>query len=182
MKNFLQGYYKCSLEQTLELGALVFIWQTEETPGSQTSLDQIIPKNMLSCVTDAQWISKLTSVIGTNSRLSRKDIPKNFLNAINKIINFGSSFYHVQVDESNSKRLLIVDDNAIALLDEMNETRQWSHKIGNIAECWQENQKICIHMRRANSIIKLLTTETTAYNVCDLINSYIRYHKLLALK
>ncbi|VDN96399.1 unnamed protein product [Rodentolepis nana] len=182
MKNFLQGYYKCSLEQALELSTLIFIWQTDETRCSQTSLDQIIPKNMLSRVTDAQWISKMTSVIATNHRLSRKDIPKKFLNAINKITSLGSSFYHVETDGTSSKRLLIVDPNAIALVDELNGTKQWYHKIENIAECWQENQKICIHMRRANSIIKLVATETTAYNVCDLINSYIRYHKLISLK
>ncbi|VDM25820.1 unnamed protein product [Hydatigera taeniaeformis] len=35
MKNFLCGYYKCSLEQALELGTLIFMWRSEGSSESQ---------------------------------------------------------------------------------------------------------------------------------------------------
>ncbi|KAM7540512.1 hypothetical protein Aperf_G00000029843 [Anoplocephala perfoliata] len=189
VRHFLNGYYKCSLQQALELGTFVFIWHTDDSPGSQTSLEQIIPKNMLPCVTDSQMILKMNSVVSKNRRLSRKEVPVKFLTSLLKIPYFGSSFYHVRdmpsyfkVDNLNSEFLLVVNAITISLVDEGNLVEQWSHSIEDIVECWQEDQMIKYHLRNANSVVKMISTETTAFNACDLINSYIRYHKLQALE
>lgn len=182
MKNFLHGYYKCSLEQTLELGTLIFIWQTEGSSGSQTSLDQILPKNVLSCVTDLQWISKITSMIGASHRLGPKDIPLSFLTSLMKVPTFGSSFFHVQVCGSTAEWLLVVNASTISLVDEKNELEAWCYSVNRIAEFWQDNQTINYQLRKANSVNRLVGSETTAYNVCDLVNCYIRHNKLQAMK
>ncbi|KAL5112725.1 hypothetical protein TcWFU_008437 [Taenia crassiceps] len=182
MRNFLRGYYKCSLEQTLELGTLILIWQTEGSPGSQTSLDQILPKNVLSCVTDAQWTSKMKSMVNASRRLSSKDVPLNFLTSLQKVPTFGSSFFHVQVCGSTAGWLLVVNASTISLFDEKNETEAWCHTVDRVAEFWQDNQTISYQLRGANSVNKLVGSETTAYNVCDLVNCYIRHNKLQAVK
>ncbi|KAL5971614.1 Myosin-VIIa [Taenia solium] len=143
MKNFLRGYYKCSLEQALELGTLIFIWQTEGSSGSQTSLDQILPKDVLSCITDAQWIS---------------------------------------IRGSTARWLLVVNASTISLVDEKNEAEAWCYSISRVAEFWQDNRTINYQLREANSVNRLVGSETTAYNVCDLVNCYIRHNKLQAMK
>uniref|UniRef100_A0A5K3ER39 Myosin motor domain-containing protein n=1 Tax=Mesocestoides corti TaxID=53468 RepID=A0A5K3ER39_MESCO len=185
MKNFLSGYYQCSPEQALELSTLIFIWHSEEFPNSQISLNKLLPKNMLSNVTEAQWISKLTAVVNANRRLSRNDIPANFLACLSKVSTFGSSFFHVMPNSSTDTCLMIVNSSSVSLVDDKKgiyEGERCRYSVKDIAECWQDNQIINFQLRKTSSVNKWVSSVTTAHNACDLINCYLRCEKPNSLK
>ncbi|XP_055591765.1 myosin-VIIa-like [Uranotaenia lowii] len=186
LPKLLQGYYKITKTEAVELGAYVFWAQYEEqdTLALQKSfadmLPLLIPEDSLRLQKIDQWKKELLAKIKTLAGIQQSAAKLEFLNIVCKLPMFGSTFFVVkQTTDQNMPETLLVAINRYGfhLIDPRTKDTLAQYTFMEL-NFWSSGNTY-FHVKFGNMMgsSKLLLETKQGYKMDDLLTSYIRYFK-----
>ncbi|XP_057328761.1 myosin-VIIa-like [Microplitis mediator] len=184
LPKYLRGYHKCSKQDAVKLGALIYRSKYGNNKNEMSELSnkisEYVPADLLHVYSKSDWKKNITMAYSLNSGVNEADAKLLFLQHIYQWPTFGSAFFEVkQSTEVNLPEFLIIAINKNGVSAIHPQTKDilimWSFtELSN----WSSGNTY-FHMTIGNFIKgqKILCETAQGYKMDDLISSYIFYFK-----
>ncbi|XP_065800230.1 unconventional myosin-VIIa isoform X2 [Muntiacus reevesi] len=124
LPKYLRGYHKCTREEVLQLGALIYRVKFEEDksyfPSIPKLLRELVPQDLIRQVSPDDWKRSIVAYFNKHAGKSKEEAKLAFLKLIFKWPTFGSAFFEVkQTTEPNFPEILLIAINkyGVSLID-----------------------------------------------------------------
>uniref|UniRef100_A0A8D1HMT9 Unconventional myosin-VIIa n=1 Tax=Sus scrofa TaxID=9823 RepID=A0A8D1HMT9_PIG len=124
LPKYLRGYHKCTREEVLQLGALIYRVKFEEDksyfPSIPKLLRELVPQDLIRQISPDDWKRSIVAYFNKHAGKSKEEAKLAFLKLIFKWPTFGSAFFEVkQTTEPNFPEILLIAINkyGVSLID-----------------------------------------------------------------
>uniref|UniRef100_A0A0B7B7B9 Uncharacterized protein n=1 Tax=Arion vulgaris TaxID=1028688 RepID=A0A0B7B7B9_9EUPU len=180
LPKFLRGYHKCTREDAVQLGALIYRVMYGEDKNYlhriPEMLNRLIPSDLVRAQSADDWKRSIITAYNRDAGLSSADAKVSFLKVIYPWPTFGSAFFDVkQTTEPNypEQLLIAVNKNGVSLIHPQTKNVFATYPFSKISN-WSSGNTY-FHMTIGNLVrgSKLLCETTMGYKLDDLLTSYI---------
>ncbi|KAI4581051.1 hypothetical protein MJG53_010593 [Ovis ammon polii x Ovis aries] len=188
LPKYLRGYHKCTREEVLQLGALIYRVKFEEDksyfPSIPKLLRELVPQDLIRQVSPDDWKRSIVAYFNKHAGKSKEEAKLAFLKLIFKWPTFGSAFFEVkQTTEPNFPEILLIAINkyGVSLIDprtKVSSDREeqdilTTHPFTKISNWSSGNTYFHITIGNLVRGSKLLCETSLGYKMDDLLTSYI---------
>ncbi|XP_069496098.1 unconventional myosin-VIIa isoform X2 [Ambystoma mexicanum] len=180
LPKYLRGYHKCSREDVLQLGALIYRVKFEDDksyfPNIPKMLKELVPQDLLRQLTPDDWKRSIVAYFNKHAGKTREEAKLAFLKTIFKWSTFGSAFFEVkQTTEPNFPEILLIAINkhGVSLIDPKTKDILTTHPFTKISNWSSGNTYFHITIGNLVRGSKLLCETSLGYKMDDLLTSYI---------
>ncbi|XP_078514637.1 unconventional myosin-VIIa [Lissotriton helveticus] len=180
LPKYLRGYHKCSREDVLQLGALIYRVKFEDDksyfPNIPKILKELVPQDLLRQLTPDDWKRSIVAYFNKHAGKTREEAKLSFLKIIFKWPTFGSAFFEVkQTTEPNFPEILLIAINkhGVSLIDPKTKDILTTHPFTKISNWSSGNTYFHITIGNLVRGSKLLCETSLGYKMDDLLTSYI---------
>uniref|UniRef100_A0A8C2P3D6 Unconventional myosin-VIIa n=1 Tax=Capra hircus TaxID=9925 RepID=A0A8C2P3D6_CAPHI len=179
LPKYLRGYHKCTREEVLQLGALIYRVKFEEDksyfPSIPKLLRELVPQDLIRQVSPDDWKRSIVAYFNKHAGKSKEEAKLAFLKLIFKWPTFGSAFFEVkQTTEPNFPEILLIAINkyGVSLIDPRTKDILTTHPFTKISNWSSGNTYFHITIGNLVRGSKLLC-ETSLVRMDDLPTPYI---------
>ncbi|XP_032751558.1 unconventional myosin-VIIa isoform X4 [Rattus rattus] len=178
LPKYLRGYHKCTREEVLQLGALIYRVKFEEDksyfPSIPKLLRELVPQDLIRQVSPDDWKRSIVAYFNKHAGKSKEEAKLAFLKLIFKWPTFGSAFFE-QTTEPNFPEILLIAINkyGISLIDPRTKDILTTHPFTKISNWSSGNTYFHITIGNLVRGSKLLCETSLGYKMDDLLTSYI---------
>ncbi|KAL6079519.1 hypothetical protein STEG23_038074 [Scotinomys teguina] len=180
LPKYLRGYHKCTREEVLQLGALIYRVKFEEDksyfPSIPKLLRELVPQDLIRQVSPDDWKRSIIAYFNKHAGKSKEEAKLAFLKLIFKWPTFGSAFFEVkQTTEPNFPEILLIAINkyGVSLIDPRTKDILTTHPFTKISNWSSGNTYFHITIGNLVRGSKLLCETSLGYKMDDLLTSYI---------
>ncbi|XP_010365067.2 unconventional myosin-VIIa [Rhinopithecus roxellana] len=180
LPKYLRGYHKCTREEVLQLGALIYRVKFEEDksyfPSIPKLLRELVPQDLIRQVSPDDWKRSIVAYFNKHAGKSKEEAKLAFLKLIFKWPTFGSAFFEVkQTTEPNFPEILLIAINkyGVSLIDPRTKDILTTHPFTKISNWSSGNTYFHITIGNLVRGSKLLCETSLGYKMDDLLTSYI---------
>uniref|UniRef100_A0A8C6XBM7 Myosin VIIA n=1 Tax=Naja naja TaxID=35670 RepID=A0A8C6XBM7_NAJNA len=180
LPKYLRGYHKCTREEVLQLGALIYRVKFEDDkscfPNIPKLLKDLVPEPLIRQLSPDDWKRSIVAYFNKHAGKTREDAKLAFLKIIFRWPTFGSAFFEVkQTTDPNYPELLLVAINkhGISLIDRKSKDILITHPFTKISNWSSGNTYFHITIGNLVRGSKLLCETSLGYKMDDLLTSYI---------
>ncbi|XP_053780553.1 unconventional myosin-VIIa isoform X3 [Desmodus rotundus] len=180
LPKYLRGYHKCTREEVLQLGALIYRVKFEEDksyfPSIPKMLRELVPQDLIRQVSPDDWKRSIVAYFNKHAGKSKEEAKLAFLKLIFKWPTFGSAFFEVkQTTEPNFPEILLIAINkyGVSLIDPRTKDILTTHPFTKISNWSSGNTYFHITIGNLVRGSKLLCETSLGYKMDDLLTSYI---------
>ncbi|XP_063639329.1 unconventional myosin-VIIa isoform X6 [Pan troglodytes] len=180
LPKYLRGYHKCTREEVLQLGALIYRVKFEEDksyfPSIPKLLWELVPQDLIRQVSPDDWKRSIVAYFNKHAGKSKEEAKLAFLKLIFKWPTFGSAFFEVkQTTEPNFPEILLIAINkyGVSLIDPKTKDILTTHPFTKISNWSSGNTYFHITIGNLVRGSKLLCETSLGYKMDDLLTSYI---------
>ncbi|XP_076969613.1 unconventional myosin-VIIa isoform X3 [Tamandua tetradactyla] len=180
LPKYLRGYHKCTREEVLQLGALIYRVKFEEDksyfPSIPKLLRELVPQDLIRQVSPDDWKRSIVAYFNKHTGKSKEEAKLAFLKLIFKWPTFGSAFFEVkQTTEPNFPEILLIAINkyGVSLIDPRTKDILTTHPFTKISNWSSGNTYFHITIGNLVRGSKLLCETSLGYKMDDLLTSYI---------
>ncbi|KAG8522814.1 Unconventional myosin-VIIa, partial [Galemys pyrenaicus] len=180
LPKYLRGYHKCTREEVLQLGALIYRVKFEEDksyfPSIPKLLRELVPQDLIRQVSPDDWKRSIVAYFNKHAGKSKEEAKLAFLKLIFKWPTFGSAFFEVkQTTEPNFPEILLIAINkyGVSLIDPRTKDILMTHPFTKISNWSSGNTYFHITIGNLVRGSKLLCETSLGYKMDDLLTSYI---------
>ncbi|XP_008018416.2 unconventional myosin-VIIa isoform X3 [Chlorocebus sabaeus] len=180
LPKYLRGYHKCTREEVLQLGALIYRVKFEEDksyfPSIPKLLQELVPQDLIRQVSPDDWKRSIVAYFNKHAGKSKEEAKLAFLKLIFKWPTFGSAFFEVkQTTEPNFPEILLIAINkyGVSLIDPRTKDILTTHPFTKISNWSSGNTYFHITIGNLVRGSKLLCETSLGYKMDDLLTSYI---------
>ncbi|XP_029391530.1 unconventional myosin-VIIa [Mus pahari] len=180
LPKYLRGYHKCTREEVLQLGALIYRVKFEEDksyfPSIPKLLRELVPQDLIRQVSPDDWKRSIVAYFNKHAGKSKEEAKLAFLKLIFKWPTFGSAFFEVkQTTEPNFPEILLIAINkyGVSLIDPRSKDILTTHPFTKISNWSSGNTYFHITIGNLVRGSKLLCETSLGYKMDDLLTSYI---------
>ncbi|KAF6104977.1 myosin VIIA [Phyllostomus discolor] len=178
LPKYLRGYHKCTREEVLQLGALIYRVKFEEDksyfPSIPKMLRELVPQDLIRQVSPDDWKRSIVAYFNKHAGKSKEEAKLAFLKLIFKWPTFGSAFFE-QTTEPNFPEILLIAINkyGVSLIDPRTKDILTTHPFTKISNWSSGNTYFHITIGNLVRGSKLLCETSLGYKMDDLLTSYI---------
>ncbi|XP_069325319.1 unconventional myosin-VIIa isoform X2 [Eulemur rufifrons] len=178
LPKYLRGYHKCTREEVLQLGALIYRVKFEEDksyfPSIPKLLRELVPQDLIRQVSPDDWKRSIVAYFNKHAGKSKEEAKLAFLKLIFKWPTFGSAFFE-QTTEPNFPEILLIAINkyGVSLIDPRTKDILTTHPFTKISNWSSGNTYFHITIGNLVRGSKLLCETSLGYKMDDLLTSYI---------
>ncbi|XP_076969612.1 unconventional myosin-VIIa isoform X2 [Tamandua tetradactyla] len=178
LPKYLRGYHKCTREEVLQLGALIYRVKFEEDksyfPSIPKLLRELVPQDLIRQVSPDDWKRSIVAYFNKHTGKSKEEAKLAFLKLIFKWPTFGSAFFE-QTTEPNFPEILLIAINkyGVSLIDPRTKDILTTHPFTKISNWSSGNTYFHITIGNLVRGSKLLCETSLGYKMDDLLTSYI---------
>ncbi|XP_054580744.1 unconventional myosin-VIIa isoform X3 [Eptesicus fuscus] len=178
LPKYLRGYHKCTREEVLQLGALIYRVKFEEDksyfPSIPKLLRELVPQDLIRQVSPDDWKRSIVAYFNKHAGKSKEEAKLAFLKVIFKWPTFGSAFFE-QTTEPNFPEILLIAINkyGVSLIDPRTKDILTTHPFTKISNWSSGNTYFHITIGNLVRGSKLLCETSLGYKMDDLLTSYI---------
>ncbi|XP_053241397.1 unconventional myosin-VIIa isoform X1 [Podarcis raffonei] len=180
LPKYLRGYHKCSREEVLQLGALIYRVKFEDDksyfPTIPKLLKELVPESLIRQLSPDDWKRSIVAYFNKHAGKTREEAKLAFLKIVFKWPTFGSAFFEVkQTTDSNYPELLLIAINkhGVSLIDRKTKDILITHPFTKISNWSSGNTYFHITIGNLVRGSKLLCETSLGYKMDDLLTSYI---------
>nr|XP_027798384.1 unconventional myosin-VIIa isoform X1 [Marmota flaviventris] len=180
LPKYLRGYHKCTREEVLQLGALIYRVKFEEDksyfPSIPKLLRELVPQDLIRQISPDDWKRSIVAYFNKHAGKSKEEAKLAFLRLIFKWPTFGSAFFEVkQTTEPNFPEILLIAINkyGVSLIDPRTKDILTTHPFTKISNWSSGNTYFHITIGNLVRGSKLLCETSLGYKMDDLLTSYI---------
>ncbi|XP_025750107.1 unconventional myosin-VIIa [Callorhinus ursinus] len=180
LPKYLRGYHKCTREEVLQLGALIYRVKFEEDksyfPSIPKLLRELVPQDLIRQISPDDWKRSIVAYFNKHAGKSKEEAKLAFLKLIFKWPTFGSAFFEVkQTTEPNFPEILLIAINkyGVSLIDPRTKDILTTHPFTKISNWSSGNTYFHITIGNLVRGSKLLCETSLGYKMDDLLTSYI---------
>ncbi|XP_036751359.2 unconventional myosin-VIIa [Manis pentadactyla] len=180
LPKYLRGYHRCTREEVLQLGALIYRVKFEEDksyfPSIPKLLRELVPQDLIRQVSPDDWKRSIVAYFNKHAGKSKEEAKLAFLKLIFKWPTFGSAFFEVkQTTEPNFPEILLIAINkyGVSLIDPRSKDILTTHPFTKISNWSSGNTYFHITIGNLVRGSKLLCETSLGYKMDDLLTSYI---------
>ncbi|XP_036866508.2 unconventional myosin-VIIa isoform X7 [Manis javanica] len=180
LPKYLRGYHRCTREEVLQLGALIYRVKFEEDksyfPSIPKLLRELVPQDLIRQVSPDDWKRSIVAYFNKHAGKSKEEAKLAFLKLIFKWPTFGSAFFEVkQTTEPNFPEILLIAINkyGVSLIDPRTKDILTTHPFTKISNWSSGNTYFHITIGNLVRGSKLLCETSLGYKMDDLLTSYI---------
>ncbi|XP_045872497.1 unconventional myosin-VIIa isoform X2 [Meles meles] len=180
LPKYLRGYHKCTREEVLQLGALIYRVKFEEDksyfPSIPKLLRELVPQDLIRQISPDDWKRSIVAYFNKHAGKSKEEAKLAFLKLIFKWPTFGSAFFEVkQTTEPNFPEILLIAINkyGVSLIDPKTKDILTTHPFTKISNWSSGNTYFHITIGNLVRGSKLLCETSLGYKMDDLLTSYI---------
>ncbi|XP_061207361.1 unconventional myosin-VIIa isoform X3 [Neopsephotus bourkii] len=180
LPKYLRGYHKCTREEVLQLGALIYRVKFEDDksyfPSIPKLLKELVPQDLIRQLSPDDWKRSIVAYYNKHAGKSREEAKLAFLKIIFKWPTFGSAFFEVkQTTEPNYPEILLIAINkhGVSLIDPKTKDILITHPFTKISNWSSGNTYFHITIGNLVRGSKLLCETSLGYKMDDLLTSYI---------
>ncbi|XP_040819908.1 unconventional myosin-VIIa isoform X2 [Ochotona curzoniae] len=180
LPKYLRGYHKCTREEVLQLGALIYRVKFEEDksyfPSIPKLLRELVPQDLIRQISPDDWKRSIVAYFNKHAGKSKEEAKLAFLKVIFKWPTFGSAFFEVkQTTEPNFPEILLIAINkyGVSLIDPRTKDILTTHPFTKISNWSSGNTYFHITIGNLVRGSKLLCETSLGYKMDDLLTSYI---------
>ncbi|XP_041586305.1 unconventional myosin-VIIa isoform X3 [Vulpes vulpes] len=180
LPKYLRGYHKCTREEVLQLGALIYRVKFEEDksyfPSIPKLLRELVPQDLIRQISPDDWKRSIVAYFNKHAGKSKEEAKLAFLKLIFKWPTFGSAFFEVkQTTEPNFPEILLIAINkyGVSLIDPRSKDILTTHPFTKISNWSSGNTYFHITIGNLVRGSKLLCETSLGYKMDDLLTSYI---------
>ncbi|XP_026243058.2 unconventional myosin-VIIa isoform X4 [Urocitellus parryii] len=178
LPKYLRGYHKCTREEVLQLGALIYRVKFEEDksyfPSIPKLLRELVPQDLIRQISPDDWKRSIVAYFNKHAGKSKEEAKLAFLRLIFKWPTFGSAFFE-QTTEPNFPEILLIAINkyGVSLIDPRTKDILTTHPFTKISNWSSGNTYFHITIGNLVRGSKLLCETSLGYKMDDLLTSYI---------
>ncbi|KAM5247363.1 unconventional myosin-VIIa isoform 4-T4 [Ctenodactylus gundi] len=178
LPKYLRGYHKCTREEVLQLGALIYRVKFEEDksyfPSIPKLLRELVPQDLIRQISPDDWKRSIVAYFNKHAGKSKEEAKLAFLKLIFKWPTFGSAFFE-QTTEPNFPEILLIAINkyGVSLIDPRTKDILTTHPFTKISNWSSGNTYFHITIGNLVRGSKLLCETSLGYKMDDLLTSYI---------
>ncbi|CAG0892124.1 unnamed protein product [Darwinula stevensoni] len=174
------GYHRCTKDEAIHLGALVYRVRYGDSRQQFDSfpqlLKELIPGDMQKLQSSGDWKKNLVNAWQNEQGMTGEDAKINFLKVIYRWPTFGSAFFEVKqsTEPSYPEHLLVaINKHGVSLIHPQTKELLVTHPFTRISN-WSSGNTF-FHMTIGNLVrgSKLLCETPLGYKMDDLLTSYI---------
>ncbi|XP_070605585.1 unconventional myosin-VIIa isoform X3 [Erythrolamprus reginae] len=180
LPKYLRGYHKCTREEVLQLGALIYRVKFEDDkscfPNIPKLLKELVPEPLIRQLSPDDWKRSIVAYFNKHAGKTREEAKLAFLKIIFRWPTFGSAFFEVkQTTDPNYPELLLVAINkhGVSLIDRKSKDILITHPFTKISNWSSGNTYFHITIGNLVRGSKLLCETSLGYKMDDLLTSYI---------
>ncbi|KAK9402614.1 unconventional myosin-VIIa-like [Crotalus adamanteus] len=180
LPKYLRGYHKCSREEVLQLGALIYRVKFEDDkssfPNIPKLLKDLVPEPLIRQLSPDDWKRSIVAYFNKHAGKTREEAKLAFLKIVFRWPTFGSAFFEVkQTTDPNYPELLLVAINkhGVSLIDRKSKDILITHPFTKISNWSSGNTYFHITIGNLVRGSKLLCETSLGYKMDDLLTSYI---------
>jgi len=180
--NYIRGYHKCSPDDAVKLGALLFRakYGDEKQPFESISniIPTLIPKSVYELRDHPDWKKLLQDEITKWVYPTKDDAKVAFLKELSKYKTYGSVFFEVkQRSVRTLPKLLIIGINAngVSLVDAGNRDVLVTYSFDKVPNWAFDDFSFTLVVAEGAGINKIYAETSVGHNMDDLIMSYVAY-------
>ncbi|XP_012581163.1 PREDICTED: unconventional myosin-VIIa isoform X3 [Condylura cristata] len=178
LPKYLRGYHKCTREEVLQLGALIYRVKFEEDksyfPSIPKLLRELVPQDLIRQVSPDDWKRSIVAYFNKHAGKSKEEAKLAFLKLIFKWPTFGSAFFEQTTEPSFPEILLIaINKYGVSLIDPRTKDILTTHPFTKISNWSSGNTYFHITIGNLVRGSKLLCETSLGYKMDDLLTSYI---------
>ncbi|XP_048349961.1 unconventional myosin-VIIa [Sphaerodactylus townsendi] len=180
LPKYLRGYHKCTREEVLQLGALVYRVKFEDDksyfPSIPKLLKEMVPEPLIRQLSPDDWKRSIVAYFNKHAGKTREEAKLAFLKIVYKWPTFGSAFFEVkQTTDPNYPELLLIAINkhGVSLIDRKSKDILITHPFTKISNWSSGNTYFHITIGNLVRGSKLLCETSLGYKMDDLLTSYI---------
>ncbi|XP_062983292.1 unconventional myosin-VIIa [Elgaria multicarinata webbii] len=180
LPKYLRGYHKCSREDILQLGALIYRVKFEDDksyfPSIPKLLKELVPESLIRQLSPDDWKRSIVAYFNKHAGKTREEAKLAFLKIVFKWPTFGSAFFEVkQTTDPNYPELLLIAINkhGVSLIDRKTKDILITHPFTKISNWSSGNTYFHITIGNLVRGSKLLCETSLGYKMDDLLTSYI---------
>ncbi|XP_038617745.1 unconventional myosin-VIIa [Tachyglossus aculeatus] len=180
LPKYLRGYHRCTREEVLSLGALIYRVKFEDDksyfPSIPKLLRELVPQDLISQLSPDDWKRSIVAYFNKHAGKSKEEAKLAFLRLIFKWPTFGSAFFEVkQTTEPNFPEILLIAINkhGVSLIDPRSKDVLTTHPFTKISNWSSGNTYFHITIGNLVRGSKLLCETSLGYKMDDLLTSYI---------
>ncbi|XP_071159111.1 myosin-VIIa-like isoform X2 [Mytilus edulis] len=180
--NYLRGYHKCKMEETVKLSSLLYTAQHGQDMTALKNLEKdqsfLIPQTMHGEKPGKEWKSLIESSLQNYNSLKSEDAKIEFLKILSTLPTYGSVFFEVKqrsVKTYPKNILLAVNKDGVIFLDASNKgilARYGYNKIPNWA--YDENSFTLV-VGESSSAVKIYLETNVGHNLDDIVMCYVAW-------
>ncbi|XP_018103359.1 unconventional myosin-VIIa isoform X2 [Xenopus laevis] len=180
LPKYLRGYHKCTREEVLQLGALIYRVKFEDDksyfPNIPKILKELVPQDLIRQLNPDEWKRSIIAYFNKHAGKTREESKVAFLKLIYKWPTFGSAFFEVkQTTEPHFPEILLIAINkhGVSLIDPKTKDILATHTFTKISNWSSGNTYFHITIGNLVRGSKLLCETSLGYKMDDLLTSYI---------
>ncbi|XP_077197371.1 unconventional myosin-VIIa isoform X2 [Paroedura picta] len=180
LPKYLRGYHKCTREEVLQLGALIYRVKFEDDksyfPSIPKLLKEMVPEPLIRQLSPDDWKRSIVAYFNKHAGKTREEAKLAFLKIVYKWPTFGSAFFEVkQTTDPNYPELLLIAINkhGVSLIDRKSKDILITHPFTKISNWSSGNTYFHITIGNLVRGSKLLCETSLGYKMDDLLTSYI---------
>uniref|UniRef100_A0A8D0BRY8 Myosin VIIA n=1 Tax=Salvator merianae TaxID=96440 RepID=A0A8D0BRY8_SALMN len=180
LPKYLRGYHKCTREEVLQLGALIYRVKFEDDksyfPSIPKLLKELVPEPLIRQLSPDDWKRSIVAYFNKHAGKTREEAKLAFLKIVFKWPTFGSAFFEVkQTTDPNYPELLLIAINkhGVSLIDRKTKDILITHPFTKISNWSSGNTYFHITIGNLVRGSKLLCETSLGYKMDDLLTSYI---------
>ncbi|XP_044306100.1 unconventional myosin-VIIa isoform X2 [Varanus komodoensis] len=178
LPKYLRGYHKCSREDILQLGALIYRVKFEDDksyfPSIPKLLKELVPESLIRQLSPDDWKRSIVAYFNKHAGKTREEAKLAFLKIIFKWPTFGSAFFEQTTDPNYPELLLIaINKHGVSLIDRKTKDILITHPFTKISNWSSGNTYFHITIGNLVRGSKLLCETSLGYKMDDLLTSYI---------
>nr|XP_056714325.1 unconventional myosin-VIIa [Euleptes europaea] len=180
LPKYLRGYHKCTREEILQLGALIYRVKFEDDksyfPSIPKLLKEMVPEPLIRQLSPDDWKRSIVAYFNKHTGKTREEAKLAFLKIVYKWPTFGSAFFEVkQTTDPNYPELLLIAINkhGVSLIDRKSKDILITHPFTKISNWSSGNTYFHITIGNLVRGSKLLCETSLGYKMDDLLTSYI---------
>ncbi|XP_043929284.1 unconventional myosin-VIIa [Protopterus annectens] len=180
LPKYLRGYHKCSRDEVLQLGSLIYRVKYEDDkshfPNIPKMLKELVPQDLIRQMSPDDWKRSIVAYFNKHAGKTREEAKLAFLKILFKWPTFGSAFFEVkQTTEPNFPEILLISINkhGVSLIDPKTKDILTTHPFTKISNWSSGNTYFHITIGNLVRGSKLLCETSLGYKMDDLLTSYI---------
>uniref|UniRef100_A0ACB8F9R9 Unconventional myosin-VIIb n=1 Tax=Sphaerodactylus townsendi TaxID=933632 RepID=A0ACB8F9R9_9SAUR len=180
LPKYLRGYHKCSKEDAIQLGSLIFKVYFNNCQMQQAAiskmLKELVPENMIRITSPEEWRRSIISACSKHEQKTEEEAKTAFLKYISRWPTFGSAFFEVKQTSEPSFPdivLIAVNKQGVSLIHPKTKEILTVYPFNKISN-WSSGSTY-FHMTIGNLVrgSRLLCETSLGYKMDDLLTSYV---------